>query len=70
MDTTDPYAYFNSFEIEIASQSEFTNGIDELDGTHSRISEIRQRLMQMGKVMENLENLEKEMQHSKLNYTL
>eukprot|EP01084_Bolivina_argentea_P107682 192513_1 len=57
MDTTEPFDYFNSFEIEMAPQPEAINACD------ARESQLRQRLMQFGKVMSNLEELEKEMQH-------
>lgn len=56
MDTTDPCAYFNSFEIDLSPQS------TAIDGSGERISQLRRRLMQFGKAMADLEKLEQEMQ--------
>ena len=48
--------YFNAFEIDMSSQSKDIYNCDE------RISNLRQRLMQFGKIINNFETLELEMQ--------
>ena len=55
MDTTESLSNLNSFPIDPQTES--------IDGSDARISELRQRLMQFGKVLSDLEEIERTMQH-------